>query len=97
MRFYHEDGMNWIGAKGRFRIRSDLVDALPQDYDGWKLMGIWLGIIRYSYPVILFRLCNSWKTSSCETYTMGGKDIEHFSVEGGRFRHWEGCFRLTRK
>lgn len=25
---------------------------------------------------------------------MGGEDIDHFGVEGGRLRHLEGCFTL---
>ena len=54
---------------------------------GWALV--------VTHPVLLFStFCNSWKTSSCETYTMGREDTDHFNVEGGRLRHLEGCFTL---
>jgi hypothetical protein len=60
--------MNWIGAKGRFRVRRDLIYALSQNYGGWKLVGILLGIIWYSYPVLLLYLGSFWRFQVARLY-----------------------------
>lgn len=81
---------------GFFKAGRDLIDALPSNYGGWIFMGIWSGSILFIYHVLLYLLCNSWKTSGCGTYTMARRDITHFSVDGGQVRHLEGCFMLPR-
>jgi hypothetical protein len=45
-------------------------------------MGICLGIIQLSYPVLLHLLPYSWKISGCETYTIGG--IGHYTFSAWR-------------